>query len=143
MKCEECRYNLEDYGDHFFCIKCNLKYPKVPVKVLSGNEYRRDIVPVGNDITKQELKTMAESKAIPMNLIVSDKGKKSVRVGKAFVKLEGTVPLSIILSREALNKAISSGTVSETKSEANEKYPDEVLDGKMVVRIAGFPPKKK
>jgi hypothetical protein len=81
---------------------------------------------------------MAESKAVPLNVVVSDKGQKSVRIGKAFVNLDGNVPVSLIVSMEALNSALKDKVVTETKFEGNPKYPDPILDGKMVLRIVGF-----
>ena len=86
---------------------------------------------------------MAESKAIPMDVVVSDKGKKAKRIGKAFVNLDGKVPLSVTISLDALNAAIKDGTVSEYTNEGNPQYPDAILDGKKVVRMAGFKYQKK
>lgn len=86
---------------------------------------------------------MPEQKAVPLNVVVSDKGKKSVRVGKAFYNADKMPTVSLTISLEALNKAIKEGTVSEAVYEGNEKYPDMVLDGKKTVRLACFKIEKK
>jgi hypothetical protein len=77
-------------------------------------------------------------KAVPLNVVVSDKGKKSVRIGTAFLKQDGNPPLSMTISIEALKEALRNGTVSETDFKSNPQYPDLILDGKKVVRMAGF-----
>ena len=88
---------------------------------------------------------MAEQKAVPLDVVVSDKGKKSVRIGKAFVNMSDTakVPLSLTIAMETLAGAIKDGTVSETTYEGNPQYPDATLDGKKTVRMAGFRFRKK
>lgn len=87
---------------------------------------------------KMEESKMAEQKAVPLNVVVSDKGQKSKRIGKAFINLDGKVPLSLTISLKALRAALDSKTVTEQEYQANEKYPDQVLDGEKVVRMAGF-----
>jgi len=81
---------------------------------------------------------MATGKAIPLNVVVSDKGRKSKQIGKAFVNLDGNPPLSLTISLEALRTAIKDGIVTEQEYKSNPQYPDRVLDGVKVLRIAGF-----
>lgn len=78
------------------------------------------------------------AKATALNVVVSDKGKKAVRIGKAFVDLEGKVPLSVTIALEELRKALKDNTVTEQDYQGNPQYPDPVLDGKKVIRLAGF-----
>jgi len=98
-------------------------------------------------LVKDELVKMAE-KAIPLNVdnamnygisgFVSDKGQKSKRIGKAFINLDGKVPLSMTISLKALRSAIENKTITEQEYTANAAYPDDVLDGERVIRMAGF-----
>ena len=83
---------------------------------------------------------MAEQKAVPLNVVVSDKGKKSVPVGKAFINMgeDAKVPLSLTISMEAVAAALKAGTVTEQEYKSNPQYPDLVLDGKKTIRMAGF-----
>lgn len=81
---------------------------------------------------------MATGKAVPLNLVVSDKGQKSKQIGKAFVNMDGNPPLSVTIALSELRDALSAKTVSETDYKSNPQYPDRVLDGKKVIRIAGF-----
>ena len=81
---------------------------------------------------------MATGKAIPLNVVCSDKGQKSKQIGKAFINLDGNPPLSVTISLEALRAALKDGTVTETEYKSNPQYPDRVLDGAKVLRMAGF-----
>jgi len=81
---------------------------------------------------------MATGKAIPLNVVCSDKGQKSRQIGKAFINLDGNPPLSLTISLSDLRTAITDKVVSETDYKANPQYPDRVLDGKRVIRLAGF-----
>lgn len=101
----------------------------------------RESVPDINRNT--EVLKMAEQKAIPFNVVCGDMGQKSRRIGKAFYKEDGKAPLSITISLEALRKALSDKIVTEQPYKSNPAYPDEVLDGKNVVRIVGFKPTKR
>jgi len=86
---------------------------------------------------------MAEQKAVPLNVVAGDKGQKSRRIGIAFVNLDGKVPVSITLSLGALRSAMNDKVVTETDFIGNPTYPDEVLDGKKVIRIVGFKKTKR
>jgi hypothetical protein len=97
----------------------------------------------GNNFFASEVMNMTEQKAVPLDVVVSDKGKKAKRIGKAFVNLDGKVPLSVTICMDALQSAIKDGTVSESIYEGNAQYPDTVLDGKKCVRMAGFKYQKK
>jgi hypothetical protein len=68
-----------------------------------------------------------------INLVVSDKGKKSVRVGTVFYDAARVNLLSGELCIDALRDAIAAGTVS-----TGEGNPKGSFTGKKVVRIAGF-----
>ena len=81
---------------------------------------------------------MATGKAIPLNVVASDKGQKSRQIGKAFINLDGNPPLSITIALEELRAALTAKTVTEQDYKSNPAYPDRVLDGKKVVRLAGF-----
>ena len=86
---------------------------------------------------------MAEQKAVPLNVVVSDKGKKAVRIGKAFYSADKMPTVSLTIDMAALNDAIKKGTVTEQEYAGNEKYPDPVLDHKKVLRMACFKIEKK
>ena len=98
---------------------------------------------LGVQIKNKERIAMAEQKAIPFNVVCGDIGQKSRRIGKAFYKEDGKAPLSLTISLEALRKALSDKVVSEQPYKSNPTYPDEVLDGKNVIRIVGFRPTRK
>jgi len=82
-------------------------------------------------------------KATALNLVVSDKGKKAIRIGKAFVDMDGgptgkSPPVSCTINLAELRKALGDGTITEQTFTGNPQYPDPVLDGNKVIRIAGF-----
>ena len=45
---------------------------------------------------------MATGKAIPLNVVASDKGQKSRQIGKAFINLDGNPPLSITIALDSV-----------------------------------------
>lgn len=127
MNCLNCGIDaLKDYSIAFVrCEKCEVTFLKAEI---GWNE----------NIERKEVGSMAEQKAVPLNVVVSDKGQKSKRIGKAFVNLDGKVPLSITIALEDLRMALKDNTVTEQDYKSNPQYPDQVLDGKKVVRMAGF-----
>jgi hypothetical protein len=102
---------------------------------------------VGDDevraVEKKELVNMAESKAIPYNLVAGDKDKKSGNVGIAFFKDGAKVPISITLSLTRVRKLMEEKRLTSRKEEASKtQYPNE-YEGDETIRVVAFKKTKK